>query len=146
MHNWPSKNLAAGLLSLCLKDPHGGTIQGLLMPGPAFGHLCILNHSLAGVLISTWKPEVSWADKNSLWQVAWCLHQGECKRHDDQVQALGQRELMSFSWSGTSDFCWKDRTPYYPSACLPQKALLSRWVWVTIIILGTDFLTVLGRQ
>ena len=36
-------------------------------------------------------------------------------RDINQVQALGQRELMSFRWSDTPAFCCQDSTPFSPT-------------------------------
>lgn len=61
---------AAGVFSFSTEDPHRGAAPRTCPPGPALGQLCLLHHSLSGVLASTCKTQVSRASKNSL--LKWC--------------------------------------------------------------------------
>lgn len=52
----------------------------------------------------------------------------ECERDVDQLQAWGQRELMSFSWSDTPALYCQDSTPYYWQLLSPTEGLASKLV------------------
>lgn len=59
--------------------------------------------------------------KNSAEKRHGASSKASCERDNDKVQALGQKELMSFIWSDTLTCCCQDITPHYPSSSVSHR-------------------------
>lgn len=122
MHDWLSKNLAAGMLFLCTQEPPGGTVPGLRLPGPALGHLCILNHSLAGVFSSTCKTQISWASKNSLWGSGMGLPVKQRVRETWSGSGSAVQRMNELQLSGRPDLLLSGQSPVLPTSSVSHRS------------------------
>lgn len=138
MHNWLNMILDAGMLSLLHIGPSPGFRSRNPPAGPGQGHLCTLNHSLAGVL-SACRTQVSWASRNSQ---RGCGMVPPVKLQVRETSIRFKSRGGENEWASvgvTPQLCIARKAPHNTvSFCLPQKALLPSWIGGTIIIFRTD--------